>query len=304
VNSIWTAAHSTSNRSGPASFSGSRSPAAPTIIGPHPVTNERVIEAAYRVGSPEYTDMVSVRPDDTIPVKLSKTDRAFRILERLTSGEPPPTHADLMRDLGVQRSTLSDSLAELRDLGFVAVRDRRYLPGARLLNFVRRAAEHGDLSAGVRPSLLALAQATGETAVWVIEDGRRADTPGVVVSTDQVESAHPIRYVADIGVPYTMHSTAAGHAFLAFSRRSAHTLAEGSGFDPDELDGELEQARERGFALKVDVTRSTALAAPVHDVHGSIVGVISIVGPTDRLGDAETRVWPLLAAEIARLSAA
>src|SRR3954465_7993323 len=105
-----------------------------------------------------------------------------------------------MRDLGAQRSTLSDSLAELRDLGYVAVRDRRYLPGARLLTFVRRAALHGDLAGGVRPSLEALAAATGETAVWVMEDGGQIDSPGAVVSIDQVESPQAIRYVADIGV--------------------------------------------------------------------------------------------------------
>jgi DNA-binding IclR family transcriptional regulator len=235
---------------------------------------------------------------------VSKTERAFLILERLTSGRPAPTHADLMRELGVQRSTLSDSLAELRDLGYVAVRDRRYLPGARLLTFVRRAGLHGDLSAGVRPSLEALAAATRETAVWVMEDGGNGETPGVVVSIDQVESVQTIRYVADVGVPYPMHSTAAGHAFLAFTQRSAHSLAEGNGFDPDALDRELAHVRERGFALKVDTERSTAIAAPVLDVHGALMGVISIVGPTDRLGDAEARVWPLLSEEIGRLSGA
>jgi DNA-binding IclR family transcriptional regulator len=235
---------------------------------------------------------------------VSKTERAFLILERLASGRQPPTHAELMRELGVQRSTLSDSLAELRDLGYIAVRERRYLPGARLLTFVRRAGLHGDLTAGVRPSLEALAAATGETAVWVTEDGGDGRTPGVVVSMEQVESAHPIRYVADIGVPFTMHGTAAGHAFLAFTARSASSLAEGDRFDPDELDRELAATRERGFALKVDTSRSTALAAPVRDVHGSLMGVISIVGPTDRLGDAESRVWPLLNEEIGRLSAA
>jgi IclR family acetate operon transcriptional repressor len=218
---------------------------------------------------------------------LSKTERAFRILERLASGQPAPTHAELMRELGVQRSTLSDSLAELRDLGFVTVRDRRYLPGARLLTFVRRAGARGDLGAGIRPSLQALRDATGETAIWVVEDG------SAVVSVDQVESEHPIRYVGEIGVPYTLHGTAAGQAFLAFSQRTA-----------DGLEPELQRVRERGFALKVDVTRSTAIAAPVLDIHGSVVGVISIVGPTDRLADADTRVWPLLAEEIARLSAA
>lgn len=235
---------------------------------------------------------------------MSKIDRAFRILERLTAGQPPPTHAELMRELGVQRSTLSDALAELRDLGYVAMRDRRYLPGARLATFVRRAAAHSDLSAGIRPSLEALARATGETAVYVMEDGGHGGTPGVVVSIDQVESAHSIRYVADIGVPFTMHGTAAGQAFLAFTHRSAHALDEGDAFDPDELDRELARVRDRGFALKVDTERSTALAAPVRDVHGSVMGVISIVGPTDRLGDVETRVWPLLAEEIGRLSGA
>jgi DNA-binding IclR family transcriptional regulator len=121
---------------------------------------------------------------------------------------------------------------------------------------------------------------------------------------EQVESTHQIRYVADIGVPFTMHGTAAGHAFMAFTHRSAHALAEGNGFDPDALDRELALVRERGFALKVDTERSTAIAAPVRDVHGALMGVISIVGPTDRLSDAEARVWPLLNQEIGRLSAA
>lgn len=237
---------------------------------------------------------------------MSKTERAFLILERLASGRPAPTHAELMRELGVQRSTLSDSLAELRDLGYVSVRERRYLPGARLLTFVRRAALHGDLSAGIRPSLEALAEATGETAVYVMEDGDDGETPGHVVSMDQVESRHAIRYVADIGVPFPMESTAAGHAFLAFTHRSAHALARGAanGFDADALDLELERVRERGFALVGDAARSTAIAAPVRDVHGSVVGVISIVGPTERLVGAEAQVWTLLEQELRRLSAA
>jgi len=233
---------------------------------------------------------------------VSKTERAFLILERLTSGKPAPTHAELMRELGVQRSTLSDSLAELRDLGYVIVQDRRYLPGARLLTFVRRACFHDDLAAAIRPSLVSLRDATKETAVWVMEDGRRVDTSGVVVAVDQVESEHPIRYVAAIGVPYMMHRTAAGHAFLAFTGRSAHVVAGADGFDPVELDQELERVRGRGFALRVEPGTGTAIAGPVHDKNGTLMGVISIVGPTARLGDVESRVWPVLQAEIGRLS--
>lgn len=200
-----------------------------------------------------------------------------------------------MRELGVQRSTLSDSLADLRDLGYVASRDRRYLPGARLLTFVRRAALHGDLAAGVRPTLEWLANETGETAVYVIEDGG-GETPGKVVAVDQVESAQPIRFVADIGVPFPVHTTAAGQAFLAFTHRSAHAIpaAEARGLDADAIDAELPRVRERGYAILRDAARATSLAAPVLDARAMLIGMISVVGPTDRLHDAEAEVWPSL----------
>jgi DNA-binding IclR family transcriptional regulator len=230
---------------------------------------------------------------------MSKTERALLILERIASDGPAPTHAELMRELGVQRSTLSDSLADLRALGYIAVRERRYLPGARLLTFVRGAAAHGDLSAGIRPTLESLAAETGETAIYVMEDGGHGQTPGKIVAVDQVESAHPIRYVGDVGVPYPIHTTAAGHAFLAFTDRSAHAIAaaDADGLDADALDAELIAVRERGYALvfgRGDTGRATAIAAPVRDARGTPIGVISIVGPADRIASAMASIWPLL----------
>jgi IclR family acetate operon transcriptional repressor len=235
---------------------------------------------------------------------MSKTERALLILERLTSGQAPPTHAELMRELGVQRSTLSDSLADLRDLGYVALRDRHYLPGARLLTFVRRAALHGDLAAGVRPTLEWLANETGETAVYVIEDGGDAKTAGRVVSVDQVESKQPIRFVADIGVPFPIHTTAAGQAFLAFTERSAHTIPAGQarGLNAAALDAELPRVRARGYAIVRDEARATSLAAPVRDARQMPIGVISVVGPSERLAAPESDVWPALERAIAQLS--
>jgi IclR family transcriptional regulator, acetate operon repressor len=235
---------------------------------------------------------------------MSKTERAMLILERLTSGESPPTHAELMRELGVQRSTLSDSLGELRELGYVAARDRRYLPGARLLTFVRRAALHGDLAAGVRPTLEWLAKETGETAVYVIEDGGRPDMAGKVVAVDQVESRQPIRFVADIGVPFPIHATAAGQAFLAFTNRSSSAIPVGQArrLDAEALDAELPNVRERGFAMVRDTARATSVAAPVRDARDAPIGVISVVGPSDRLTAPESQIWPALERAIEQLT--
>ncbi|MDX6505792.1 MAG: IclR family transcriptional regulator, acetate operon repressor, partial [Gaiellaceae bacterium] len=196
----------------------------------------------------------------------------------------PPTHAELMRALEIPRSTLSDLLSELRDLGYVQIVDKRYLPGPRLLSFVYRATHQPTLRAGIRPTLEALAAATQETASYVIEIGGDAREPGQVVAVEQAESPQPIRFVAHLGQPFPITQTAAGRVFLAFTNRTG----------PAVLNGELERIRERGYALNVDESRATAVAAPVFDRQGSLVGAVSISGPSDRLREPEERVWPLL----------
>ena len=69
---------------------------------------------------------------------ITRTERALLLLEHVAAGGPPQTHGELMRELSVPRSTLSDLLAELRDLGYLRVIDRRYAPGPRLIGLVHR----------------------------------------------------------------------------------------------------------------------------------------------------------------------
>lgn len=235
---------------------------------------------------------------------LSKTERTFQILERLVSGDAPPTHGELMRELGVQRSTLSDALGELRDLGYVTVRERAYLPGPRLLTFVRAAAASAQLGAGVRRTLERLAAQTGETAVYVMANNDRNGAEMTVIATDQVESDQDVRYVATIGKPYPATSTAAGHVFLAFKQTEGRR---GDGARPvagygDELAAALERVRDRGYAIYAAQSRpSTGIAAPVRAVNGDVIGVIDVVGPSARLSDAAV-IWPILRHAAAELS--
>lgn len=234
------------------------------------------------------------------PPPMSKTERVLAVLERLSSGELPPTHGELMRELGIQRSTLSDLLADLRRLGYIEMLDRRYVPGLRLLTFVQRAARQPGLSAGVRPLLETLAEITQETAIYVIQAGA---APRYVVSIDQVESPNPIRYVGQIGDPYPIDTTAAGRVFLAFERRLPEHPEQSSarrGAAADELEAELDRIRGRGFAVTGDEARSTAIAVPLHDSHRELLGVITIVGPTNRLRPREEEIANMVIAELER----
>jgi DNA-binding IclR family transcriptional regulator len=219
---------------------------------------------------------------------MSKTERAVLVLERVTSGQPQPTHADLVRDLGMQRSTLSDVLAELRGLRLVELQGRQYFPGLRLIRLANQASRSG-LSDSVRASLERLSQATGETAIWVVD--RIASDE--VVAIAQVQSAQSIRFVADIGLPWPIRATAAGHAFLAFSHRAV----------PEGMDERLAEIRRAGYAVISGEAGGTAIAAPVIDSRtGFVLGAFSVVGPSDRLTDPATQVWPALEKEIRLLA--
>jgi len=188
----------------------------------------------------------------------------------------------------MQRSTLTDVLAELRTLRLIELQGRQYVPGLRLISLVNQGLR-ADLSDSVRASLGRLSAATGETAVWVID--RVASDE--VVAIAQVESAHGIRFVADIGVPWSIWTTAAGHAFLAFSCRPA----------PAEMDERLAEIRARGYAVLSGDAGGVAVAAPVIDPRtGIVLGAFSVVGPSDRLTDPHRQVWPALAEEVRMLA--
>jgi DNA-binding IclR family transcriptional regulator len=201
---------------------------------------------------------------------MSKTERALLVLERVTSGLPQPTHADLV-------------------LRLVELQGRQYFPGLRLVRLANQASRAG-LGDSVRASLERLSETTGETAVWVVD--RIASEE--VVAVAQVQSAQSIRFVADIGVPWPARTTAAGHAFLAFSQRAA----------PDGMEDRLAEVRRAGYAVISGEAGGTAIAAPVIDARtGFALGAFSVVGPSDRLTDPARQVWPALEKEIRLLAA-
>ena len=234
----------------------------------------------------------------------SKAERTLLIFERLISGQPPPTHADLVREIRIQRSTLSDTLGELRDLGFVSLHDRTYLPGPRLLAFVRGAASSAGLVAGVRRILQQLAAATGETAIYAMPSDGRTDASLTIVPLDRVESEHSLRYVSKLGTPVLAAETTAGHVFLAFRDPGARRRdrKQKSGDLSGVILAELERVRRQGDAIYSQSYRlSIAVAAPVRERNGNVIGALAVVAPTQRLPDPSA-VWPALRDAAASLS--
>ena len=141
-----------------------------------------------------------------------------------------------------------------------------------------------------RPHLQALVRETGETATL--------SAPGEhdAVTVDFAHSSSVVQSVAQLGRPSVGHATAAGKVMLAFgdvelpsdplTSFTSRTIATRA-----ELVAELERVRRRGYAEAREEREAdlAAVAAPVFDSRGDLVGIVGVQGPASRFdapGDA------------------
>jgi IclR family KDG regulon transcriptional repressor len=170
----------------------------------------------------------------------------------------------------------------------------RYAPGPRLFSLARNVHDRFDLTEAATDAMLALRDALGLTVV-VTEleaDGMR------------VLSSLPGKSAIEIGVRrgslLTPHATAQGKIALAFGppRLREQVLAQrlpaitpSTQTDPIALMQELQLVRERGWATAPNQTRHgmNALASPVLDDAGRLLGAVAIIDLITAVGDPPSR---------------
>jgi DNA-binding IclR family transcriptional regulator len=110
----------------------------------------------------------------------------------------------------------------------------------------------------------------------------------------EVSGRHLVTVTAELGTRWPIHATSTGKAFLAalpeeqrrkllvppLSRHTPSTIV-----DIEELERELEQVRERGYATAHEELEAgaSAVGAVLRNSLGTPVGAISFGGPTSRL---------------------
>ncbi len=227
-------------------------------------------------------------PDDE-GTNLRSVTRALRTLELIgEAGELGVT--ELGRRLGVHKATASRLAATLADRGFVE-RDpvtERYRLGFALVALAGSAMSNLDLVRTARPVLEELAERTRETVNLGVRSGDG------VVYLDQVAGARSIVSVSWVGRRTPLHNTSNGKVLLAFmepaeldrvlsgplERTTRNTIC-----DPDELRGQLETVRERGWAQTLEELEEglNAVAVPVRGAGGELEATISVSGPAFRM---------------------
>jgi IclR family transcriptional regulator, acetate operon repressor len=247
-------------------------------------------------------------------IPLSGTLSAVRVADVLTlflSAPGPLGVSEIATQLEMSKAVVHRILQSLasRLLVVPTSGDRRYRLGPMANAIGARALQTSDLLTCALPILRSLARETQETVtVSQLVGDRRCYIA-------QVQSPHEIRMAVDLGRPFPLHAGGSGRAMLAFcdSRLRDEVLAEPLAamtsttiIDVAELMRRLDQVRREGFAVSSGErqTGASSVAAPVFDHSGSLVGAVSVCGPTSRLDVRELeRRGPLVRAAARELSA-
>lgn len=148
-----------------------------------------------------------------------------------------------------------------------------------------------NLALVAQPELGQLRDLSGETAVIAVDDGKQSLNMGHALSN------HPIRMGDRLGSTYPYHCSSTGKVFAAYfpqdrlrtflneplPARTAHTIQNRA-----ELEHELNETRRRGYAITNEelVEGRRAIAAPIFDGSGTVVGAIALSGPSFRVTPA------------------
>ena len=216
---------------------------------------------------------------------MQSADRALAVLGVFSDDRPHIGVSELATELRMHKSTASRLLATLHARGVLRREGDRFSPGPELVRLGALAMRGLALIDVAQGPLARLAKEPGEAVNLAIRQGDRA------LNVHQVSSSHVVR--ADwTGRATPLHCTANGKVLLAFGdggippklpAATPRTITDARG-----LRAELEQARERGFAVAVEELELGlhAVAAPIVNWSGVCVAAVSIAGPAYRLPEA------------------
>jgi len=221
---------------------------------------------------------------------VQSVDRAVTVLEILAhAGEAGVT--DIAAELGVHKSTAFRLVAALEHRGLVEQHAERgkYRLGVGILRLAGATTARLDLVQESRPLCRALAARTGETVNLTVLSDRAA------LYLDQVAGSSALQPHNWVGQRIPLHATSNGKVLLsglpdsevsAMVGRRPRAYTPATLTTPAEVLACVREVRKTGFAVAVDELEQglTAVAAPLHNVHGDIVASISVSGPTFRLG--------------------
>ncbi len=241
---------------------------------------------------------------------VQSIERAFTVLRELSLG--PAGVTEIAERVGLPKSTVSRLLSALETEGAVSqhAAGAEYELGAGLAALADAANNDANMAAVVRPFLIELSDATGESAGFVVRSGRNVYW---VDSVEHEESAVQVQNRTGFYAP--MHSVPAGLALLAhlpahevnsYLAQPLERVNQRTITDIGTLRAHLDQILRDGLNWSIDDLGDgiTALDVPFRGASGHFEGALFVNAPSFRFpaeGDKD-RVEALVVDAARRLS--
>lgn len=222
------------------------------------------------------------------PNQLRTTTKSIEIVMALYELDGA-TLTELSNHFNVSKSTIHRHLTTLAEYDLVSVTNGIYHVGFRFLKLGEYARTRNEAYHLAEQPVQNLAQETGERSQFVV----REHGEGVYLYIETGERA--VQTGFGIGQRIKLHSTAAGKVILShLSENEIDTIIDEHGLPPltdhtitdrAKLKEELDEIPERGCAFnqQENIDGLCAVAGPVTDSDGSLIGVLSVSGPSNRI---------------------
>lgn len=221
--------------------------------------------------------------------EVGSVRKSLQIIELLKKLEGARV-TELSQKLGWPKSTVHSHLETLEAAEYIVKEGDCYLLGFRFLDLGDYVKYRNPVYSMVEPRIEALADSTGERVQFVICEH------GYGVYARIAEGEHAVSTGSRLGRRRNMlHATAAGKSMLAFMAEDAvREIIDDKGLpeltpntitDEEELFEELQEVRDRGYSFNYEehIEGLRAVAAPVRQPSGEVVGSISVSGPAHRM---------------------
>lgn len=229
-----------------------------------------------------------MKQSERVPVKAAQS--TFRVIEVLKELDGAGV-TEIAQHLDLPKSTVHDHLQTLEQTEYVVNNDGHYELGMRLLELGGFVRSDSDLYRVAQSEIDKLAAETGEHANLMVEEYGW----GYFVYKSEGENA--VWLDTHVGMRVHLQTTSMGKCILAnmpreqvseiLDRTGLPQITEHSIATREELFDELDQIRERGYALDNEerVQGMRCVGAPVTGPDDEILGAVSVSGPTSRLRD-------------------
>lgn len=239
--------------------------------------------------APEKSPPVDPEPDTGHTGGVQSVDRAITVLEILARNGDAGV-SEIAEEMGVHKSTASRLLSALDARGMVQQNHERgkYQLGFTVLRLASSIPGRLSLAKEARPILEELAERFKETVNLAVLRSNYA------VNVDQAMGPSTLATTDWIGSLTPLHATSSGKVLLAAltAERRERILKE-TGLPAQtartitsrqELEKQLLQVAKDGYATVLEEFEIglNAIAVPVHDHLGAVIGSVSISGPAFR----------------------